>query len=345
MDGFASAGAGPVTGPHLDNRRVIAALIDLALLIPVALLMSMLFDGFTPEAQLLTAGWALYYYFALESSRGQTLGKQLMKIRVARADGGPLDMGRVAVRTLLRPIDAIGAYLLGLVVMIATGQRRQRLGDLAAGTVVTDADAPVAQPTAAVALPEARVHETEPQPVERDPTVDVSELAVDEPEFPVDEPELPAADAAFPVVDAGAPELPSHDEPPVPYEPAPHDFAAGEPVSHEPSPVDVGEPLTDPSPDEPPVPEVRPFEPFVAPEVDSEPEPAVDELRDPVAEEQPEPAPEQEPAQEPEPAVEEEPVELASPKLEIVSSPIDLVMEESEDGEDDPEPSSGPVPA
>ena len=144
MDGLAPAGTGPVTGSQLDNRRVLAALTDLALLVPVALLMSALFGGFTTGAALLTVGWALYYYFALESSGGQTLGKRLMKIRVARADGGSLDMGRVAVRTLLRPIDGIGAYLVGLAVMLATGERRQRLGDLAAGTVVTEAEAEAA---------------------------------------------------------------------------------------------------------------------------------------------------------------------------------------------------------
>src|SRR3712207_2655407 len=118
MDGLAPASTGPVTGPQFDNRRVLAALIDLLLLVPVALVMSVLFGGFTTGAAALTWGWALYYYFALESDRGQTIGKRVMKLRVARADGQPLDIGRVAVRTLLRPIDAVGAYLVGLIVMM-----------------------------------------------------------------------------------------------------------------------------------------------------------------------------------------------------------------------------------
>ena len=41
-------------------------------------------------------------------------------------------------RTLLRVVDGVGFYLVGLVSMLATGERRQRLGDLAAGTVVVD---------------------------------------------------------------------------------------------------------------------------------------------------------------------------------------------------------------
>src|SRR5215211_3150284 len=159
MDGLAPASPGPTTGPQFDNRRVLAALVDLALLVPVALVMATLFGGFTGAAAALTMGWALYYYFAFESDHGQTIGKRVMKIRVVQADGRPLDTGRAAVRTLLRPIDGIGAYLVGLVVMLATGQRRQRLGDLAAGTVVTEAGAaghePVAEATATPAVPVA----------------------------------------------------------------------------------------------------------------------------------------------------------------------------------------------
>src|SRR3954451_24437971 len=172
MGGFAPASTSPVTGPQLDNRRVVAALIDIALLVPVALLMSALFGGFTGAAAVLTLGWALYYYFAFESNHGQTIGKRVMKIRVARADGGPLDTGRVAVRTLLRPIDGIGAYLVGLVVMLVTGQRRQRLGDLAAGTVVTDANASGApEPKEAVAATEAPAPEppSDPDPPPESP--------------------------------------------------------------------------------------------------------------------------------------------------------------------------------
>src|SRR3954468_6991524 len=168
MDGLAPASTGPVTGAQYDNRRVLAALIDIALLVPVALLMAALFGGFTGAAAALTLGWALYYYFALESDHGQTIGKRVLKIRVMRADGQPLDSGRVAVRTLLRPIDAIGAYLLGLVVMLLTGSRRQRLGDLAAGTVVIGADEPAAaEPEQSVAVePEAPVIEPPPMPEE-----------------------------------------------------------------------------------------------------------------------------------------------------------------------------------
>ena len=62
-------------------------------------------------------GWALYYYFACESSdSGQTLGKRVMNIRVVRVDGGSPDMRDIAMRTVLRVIDALFLYLVGLIV-------------------------------------------------------------------------------------------------------------------------------------------------------------------------------------------------------------------------------------
>src|SRR3954453_15334160 len=72
-----------------------------------------------------------------------------MKIRVVREDGSPAGMRDVAVRTILRVIDGIFFYLVGLIVMIATGERRGRLGDLAAGTKVVSADVPARAPVAA----------------------------------------------------------------------------------------------------------------------------------------------------------------------------------------------------
>ena len=51
-------------------------------------------------------------------------------------------MREIAVRTVLRVIDGIALYMVGLIVMLVTGERRQRIGDLAASTIVVDASAP-----------------------------------------------------------------------------------------------------------------------------------------------------------------------------------------------------------
>jgi uncharacterized RDD family membrane protein YckC len=77
------------------------------------------------------------YYLLFETmNSGKTPGKAALGIRVIRVDGTPLGFGAVAIRTLLRAVDLLPAfYATGMVSILATS-RNQRLGDLAAGTVV-----------------------------------------------------------------------------------------------------------------------------------------------------------------------------------------------------------------
>jgi hypothetical protein len=67
------------------------------------------------------------------------VGKHLFGLGVTRAGGGGRPSpGPVAVRTLLRIVDWWPVlYLVGFITVMATGVRRQRVGDLAAGTSVT----------------------------------------------------------------------------------------------------------------------------------------------------------------------------------------------------------------
>ena len=68
--------------------------------------------------------------------RGQTLGKRLLHLRVMDARGLRLDFSQVAIRNLLRFIDALPAmYLVGGTVCFFT-RHSQRLGDLAGHTIV-----------------------------------------------------------------------------------------------------------------------------------------------------------------------------------------------------------------
>lgn len=122
-----------------------AALIDLA--VPIALVLAVTVVGLKLTAPMLiaVAGWTLFYYFALESAGGQTLGKRLTGVRVACPDGRRADLRQVAIRTVARIADG---HVVGLIAMLATGERRQRLGDLAAGTVVTRAEAVPAEEAA-----------------------------------------------------------------------------------------------------------------------------------------------------------------------------------------------------
>jgi uncharacterized RDD family membrane protein YckC len=78
------------------------------------------------------------YHFTLESRDGQTLGKRRYGIRVVSLDGQPAAPKAIALRSVLRAIDALPfSYLSGLISMVRTGpERRQRLGDVVAETKV-----------------------------------------------------------------------------------------------------------------------------------------------------------------------------------------------------------------
>lgn len=65
---------------------------------------------------------------------GQTLGKHIMRTRVVMADGSQPTVGALLMRWMLELVD-IGMGCAGIIVMGCT-RRTQRLGDLAAGTLV-----------------------------------------------------------------------------------------------------------------------------------------------------------------------------------------------------------------
>lgn len=77
-----------------------------------------------------------YYFFFEWLNWGQTPGKHLLGIRVSMADGAPVDLIACGVRNLVRLVDLFLAFIgITFFIMIFT-PRYQRLGDLAAGTVV-----------------------------------------------------------------------------------------------------------------------------------------------------------------------------------------------------------------
>ena len=68
--------------------------------------------------------------------RGQTLGKRLLGLRVVDAQGLRLQFPQIALRNLLRVLDMLPlAYLVGGIAALVS-RKGQRLGDLAANTVV-----------------------------------------------------------------------------------------------------------------------------------------------------------------------------------------------------------------
>jgi len=79
----------------------------------------------------------ILYAMVLESVwRGQTLGKRLLKLRVIDQEGLRLQVSQVVVRNLLRTVDSLPLFYLTGGVAALLSSKAQRLGDLAANTVV-----------------------------------------------------------------------------------------------------------------------------------------------------------------------------------------------------------------
>ncbi len=155
------------------GSRFVSALLDLlvALAILVALGATAAFTaGATGNATIavlvfvlgafaLTYGyfWACEYAF-----NGQTLGKRAARLRVVGVGGEPITFSQAGIRNLVRFVDFLpGWYAAGLVCLFING-RGQRLGDLAAATVVVrerrrvrlqDLPVPEAQPGPRPAAP------------------------------------------------------------------------------------------------------------------------------------------------------------------------------------------------
>ena len=83
--------------------------------------------------------------------RGATPGKRILGLRVVQASGSPISLGQAELMNFLRWIDGmpIFTYGFGMVSCLAT-RRFQRLGDLAAGTVVIYENAAGMQPNTGV---------------------------------------------------------------------------------------------------------------------------------------------------------------------------------------------------
>ena len=135
---FSLTPAGPVirfAAWLIDAACVTAATSLIAGVLQVAALISADFGMAlgTLAGFLIAMGYAICCEWFL---RGQTLGKRLLGLRVMDERGLYLRFSQVAIRNLLRVVDMVPAcYLVGGVSVLFT-RRCQRLGDIAAGTVV-----------------------------------------------------------------------------------------------------------------------------------------------------------------------------------------------------------------
>lgn len=122
-------------------------LIRLAIYILVAIVLS--FIGSIGTGLVLISMFLLEWFYPVffEVFRdGQTPGKKSMGIAVTHSDGTPITINGSLIRNLLRNADMFPAcYLAGFITMLCN-RRFQRLGDLAADTVVVYVNKPELAP-------------------------------------------------------------------------------------------------------------------------------------------------------------------------------------------------------
>jgi uncharacterized RDD family membrane protein YckC len=80
----------------------------------------------------------LSYFIALEGTYGQTIGKLVTRIKVVKEDGSPITYREAAIRSFVGVLDGMPIIIPGLIgsIVIWRSHKKQRLGDLAAHTVV-----------------------------------------------------------------------------------------------------------------------------------------------------------------------------------------------------------------
>lgn len=107
-------------------------------------------NGFVIAGYLVAVFLIIFAYdIALETwNRGRSVGKLAAGLRVVRVGGEAEGFLTAAVRNFLRIVDFLPAfYVVGVTSILATS-RNQRLGDLAAGTLVVRERRPAATPPA-----------------------------------------------------------------------------------------------------------------------------------------------------------------------------------------------------
>lgn len=144
------------------GSRFFAALIDTVLLLLIAFVGSYVNEKLLGDMRSVLGNWVAAingiivfaliwgYYMVFEIvTNGQSPGKRILGLRVIRVGGYPINFADAAIRNLVRVVDFLPiGYCIGFTVMLINGNW-QRLGDLAAGTLVVKTSSKSLELTAA----------------------------------------------------------------------------------------------------------------------------------------------------------------------------------------------------
>lgn len=133
-----------IAGP---GARAYAFLIDWHVRVIIGFLLFLLGAAFQFVVRMELLLWlpalivyALYHPVLEWQLRGRTPGKRRAGLRIVTAEGGVPGLGPILVRNVLRIVDSLPAfYTLGFVACMVDGRAR-RLGDMAAGTLLVEAE-------------------------------------------------------------------------------------------------------------------------------------------------------------------------------------------------------------
>ncbi|TZF85667.1 RDD family protein (plasmid) [Pedobacter sp. BS3] len=131
------------------GERIAARLIDFGLFVAVYLIAAFVIALSSPT--LLTGGkeyiWValiviylvLFVFYDLICElfmNGQSIGKRLLKIKVISLDGAQPTLGQYLLRWLFRMVDFTLSAQLGGLIAVAVSAKKQRIGDMVAGTTL-----------------------------------------------------------------------------------------------------------------------------------------------------------------------------------------------------------------
>jgi len=131
------------------RQRFNALLLDLIILAVTLFVIALIIISIAPASRglwtafgvLAMGGLFVCYAFLCESFMdGQTVGKRSQAIKVVRLDGKEVQLSDFLLRAVLQLVDFY--YTAGVAgsILITTSDKRQRLGDIAAGTTVVRCD-------------------------------------------------------------------------------------------------------------------------------------------------------------------------------------------------------------
>lgn len=124
------------------GERIVAYIIDgLIIAAYVVVVLIILFQG----SFINNKEWSLIFFFIpilfydLASEvfmNGQSVGKKAMNIKVISLDGSQPTLGQYLLRWLFRIVDFALTYGLCALISVAVSERKQRIGDMIAGTTL-----------------------------------------------------------------------------------------------------------------------------------------------------------------------------------------------------------------